>query len=628
MEIAEKEKISLGGAGLKLEDLKFDNLALRALPLDEVKENYPRTVPNACFSIVDPTPIEDPELVCASDTALAIVGIAPEEMKRKDFAEIFSGGKVLKGARPAAHCYCGHQFGYFSGQLGDGATMYLGEIVNKDGKRWEIQYKGAGKTPYSRTADGRKVLRSSIREFLACEAMAGLGIPTTRSPTCVTSRKTKVVRDIFYDGNPIREQCTVITRLCPTFLRFGSFEIVKPEDEVTKRAGPSANNAKLSEKLLQHTIKTYYPDLWKEHSDEKNMKPCYLQFYKEICQRTASLVAMWQCVGWCHGVLNTDNMSIIGVTIDYGPYGFMERTDPDYICNHSDNEGRYSYKNQPEMCKWNLGKLAEALGLCVDVGDTKKVLEDVYDKTYQAAYYGTMKKKLGLSGEIADEDKKLVDGLLGVMAETGADFTSTFRSLSKCVRMLATTGPLGKGDKDEYLDELLAKNLASHKEILEALKPSMPMQQLHMLVMMARQQPSLVQRFPQLITDLKKLQKFQDFQKMPEEARVANASKQWTEWLSIYRTRLLKQAGADAKTNLPKAADAMDRCNPKYILRNYVLQEAIALAEENDYRGVQALLKLVRNPYLEDPKDTGLTKEQLEKYAGKPPLEAAKIAVT
>jgi serine/tyrosine/threonine adenylyltransferase len=350
---------SLPPTPVTLETLPFDNRALRELPVDPVEENYVREVRGACFSRVRPTPVSNPSLVVHSPSALALLGLtAPEaEARRPDFPALFAGNNPLPGAEPAAHCYCGHQFGSFAGQLGDGATMYLGEIRSPPASwppsplpsawpvppaaagRVELQFKGAGKTPYSRSADGRKVLRSSIREFLCSEANAALGIPTTRAATVVTS-DTRVVRDIFYVGNPIAERATVITRIAPTFLRFGSFEIFKGADGSTGRAGPSAGRADLLRLLVDFTGRNYYPELWTDaavsppSSSPANpptgpVSPAEaaraLSLFREVSLRTARLFAAWQCFGFCHGVLNTDNMSVVGVTIDYGPFGWMER---------------------------------------------------------------------------------------------------------------------------------------------------------------------------------------------------------------------------------------------------------------------------------------------------------------
>jgi uncharacterized protein YdiU (UPF0061 family) len=263
---------------------------------------------------------------------MEILDLDEDQLKRPDIALYFSGNQLPPGAETAAHCYCGHQFGRFAGQLGDGAAMYLGEVVNKSGQRWEIQLKGSGKTPYSRTADGRKVLRSSVREFLCSEAMHHLGVPTTRAGTCVTS-DTWIQRDVFYTGNVIDERATVVLRIAPTFIRFGSFEIFKPADLITGREGPSVGRKDVLLTLLDYVISSFFPDIYSayEHDSENQ----YLEFFKEAVRLTARLVALWQCVGFTHGVLNTDNMSIMGLTIDYGPFGFMDRFHFDYIPNGS-----------------------------------------------------------------------------------------------------------------------------------------------------------------------------------------------------------------------------------------------------------------------------------------------------
>lgn len=615
-----------------LETLVFDNQCLARLPLDKIRDNYPRSpVPGACFSIVDPTPIEQPELVAASLDALSLIGIGDDQVARSDFASYFCGSKVLKGARPAAHCYCGHQFGYFSGQLGDGATMYVGEIVNDRKERWELQFKGAGKTPYSRTADGRKVLRSSIREFLCSEAMHGLGIPTTRAPTLVTSRKTTVLRDIFYNGNARHEQCAVITRLAPSFIRFGSFEIVKPRDSTTGRAGPSAGDAGILTQLLNFTVSSYFPEIWNKHREAKDKSACYLAFYEEVVRRTAKLVAQWQCVGWCHGVLNTDNMSIVGVTIDYGPFGFMERTDPEYICNGSDNDGRYTYKNQPDMCRWNCGKLAEALALCLPVETSKKALDATWTPAYRREYYGRMRAKLGLETN-AKEDEKLIDELIGIMGTTGADFTTTFRRLAFVAAEQADPPDLKV--RDPLLDETV-RALPSLDNIRKTLKPSMPPQQIQFVLMMLRQQPermqqATLQRMPKLASDIKKLNKLAEMRGQTQEARDTDNSRYWSDWLAKYRARLAAEdAGAeDKKSAAMKRAARMNSVNPKFVLRNYMLQEAIQQAEKGDYALVRALLRLTRDPYAQDPKIVGITPEKMREYAGLPPEWAAKLCVT
>ena len=293
-----------------METLKFDNRALQQLPLDSDEQNYVRTVSGACFSRVRPTPVDNPILVSHSKEALSLLDIDPNKESIEKLVKYFSGNNVLPGSEPAAHCYCGHQFGYFSGQLGDGATMYLGEVINGRGERWELQLKGAGKTPYSRTADGRKVLRSSIREFLCSEAMHYLGVPTTRAGTCITS-DSRVVRDIFYNGNPIEERCTVISRIAPTFIRFGSFEIFKRRDSHTGRQGPSLGHDDIKQQLVEYCISTFFPKIQEK---EMSLLEKTREFFREVVRSTAVLVSHWQSVGFCHGVLNTDNMSIMGLS--------------------------------------------------------------------------------------------------------------------------------------------------------------------------------------------------------------------------------------------------------------------------------------------------------------------------
>jgi uncharacterized protein YdiU (UPF0061 family) len=314
MSIVDHERAGAGER--RLEDLQFDNQSLRELPVDPIRENYVRSVENACFSMVDPTPVTSPVLVAVSLPALQLIDIPASETVRPDFAEYFSGNIKIPGSTTAAHCYCGHQFGSFAGQvwqhviprrheivlasyynvqLGDGATMYIGEIINSSGERIEIQFKGAGKTPYSRTADGRKVLRSSIREFLCSELMHSLGIPTTRAGTLVTS-DTLVERDMFYTGDVIKERASVITRLASTFIRFGSFEIFKSMDTHTGRVGPSVGNVALLQQMLDFVCKRHYPSI--QASFPTSAAPRNLAMYEEIVRRSARLAACWQAYGW------------------------------------------------------------------------------------------------------------------------------------------------------------------------------------------------------------------------------------------------------------------------------------------------------------------------------------------
>ena len=298
--------------GRTLETLRFDNRSLRVLPVnaDRSSLNEPQEVSGACFSHAVPTPIANPTLVAASDDVIRTLGIAPTELSRADFAAHFCGNELLRGSEPAAHCYCGHQFGQFAGQLGDGATMYLGELLNPAGERWEIQLKGGGRTHYSRSADGRKVLRSSLREFLCSEANAALGLPTTRAATLVTS-DTRVERDVHYTGEPIMERASVVMRVARSFIRFGSFQICLPEDSVTGRAGPSHGmpESKVLGPLIDHVADLLGVPQQQQQQQQQQRR---LLAFGEVVRRTAALVAGWQCVGFCHGVLNTDNLSVLG----------------------------------------------------------------------------------------------------------------------------------------------------------------------------------------------------------------------------------------------------------------------------------------------------------------------------
>ncbi|XP_067140462.1 protein adenylyltransferase SelO-1, mitochondrial-like [Centruroides vittatus] len=579
-----------------LDRLRFDNLAIRELPIDPVEENYVRNVRNACFSRVEPTPVENPVTVAYSIGAFQLLDLPESELRRDDFSQYFSGNKLLKGSEPAAHCYCGHQFGYFSGQLGDGAAMYLGEVINSKGERWEIQLKGAGKTPYSRQADGRKVLRSSIREFLCSEAMHYLGIPTTRAGSCVTS-DTKVIRDIFYDGHPVLERCTIVSRIAPTFLRFGSFEIFKTIDEFTGRVGPSVGRTDILVKMLEYTIKTFFPEI---HHNFDSPVEKYQAFFKEVVLKTARLVAEWQCVGFCHGVLNTDNMSIIGLTIDYGPYGFLDRFNPDHICNASDDGGRYTFIKQPEICLWNLHKLAEAIQNAVPLADTLPLLE-LYQPEFEKCYLGKMRKKFGLM-KIEKEDKELIDSFHKAMAETGADFTNSFRNLSK------VTLP-GLPDYEANLSnlkEMLLEQCCSLEELIEMNQSGMDSRQFQMFLLLMQMNPELLEQLgkgPVAIERvMQKMEYAEKLKKLKPEEKVTNDDEIWSGWVEKYNKRLHQEIKdiKDVKEleQLQKERmEIMNSSNPRFILRNYIAENAIRQAKNGDFEEVNRVLKFLENPF-------------------------------
>eukprot|EP00794_Sanderia_malayensis_P003498 gene3499-3998_t len=521
------------------ESLNFDNLAITSLPYDDRTDpRVRRRVQRACFASAQLCPVENPETVIISQSALSLLDIDETEVDYEDqlFAEYFAGNKQFPGSQPSAHCYCGHQFGYFSGQLGDGAAMYLGEVVNRNGERWELQLKGSGPTAFSRQADGRKVLRSSLREFLCSEAMYFLGIPTTRSASCVTS-DTRVVRDMFYDGNPMMERATIISRIAPTFLRFGSFEIFKPKDPMTAESGPSFGHADILHQMLSYTIQTIFPEIHNKYSDNQLEK--YSEFFKEVVLRTAKLVADWQCVGFCHGVLNTDNMSIAGLTIDYGPFGFMDYFNPDHICNSSDDRGRYTYQNQPSICKWNLLKLAEALQDALPLDQSHEIVK-LYDAEFHKCFQKKMRKKLGLLKHELDEDIDLFTDLFETMRETRADFTNTFRYMSKI--------PVTKecDESDAKVLEYLQRQCQPLGELKKSMKPNSTSQQIQLMLKLVQSSPEILAQLGdgavrQLEMELEKLEKFKTIEKLTEQEKAENDRKLWRNWIEKYRKRLLEE---------------------------------------------------------------------------------------
>ncbi|XP_065666864.1 protein adenylyltransferase SelO, mitochondrial isoform X2 [Hydra vulgaris] len=601
-----------------LKSLNFDNLALRTLPIDKETSNQTRTVVGACFSLIKPTPVENPVVVAYSPEALALLGIKEKDLEADDFKDYFSGNQLLNGSQSAAHCYCGHQFGYFSGQLGDGAAMYLGEIVNDAGQRWELQLKGAGLTPYSRNADGRKVLRSSIREFLCSEAMFYLGVPTTRAGSCITS-DTRVVRDIFYDGNPIMERCTIVSRIAPSFIRFGSFEIFKPLDRETGRIGPSVGKDDILHTLLEYVVSTFYSEIWQRHSGNK--ENAYLDFFKEIVRRTAFMVAKWQCVGFCHGVLNTDNMSIIGVTIDYGPFGFMDYFNSDFICNASDTNGRYSYKKQPEICKWNLLKLAEAIKNAVPLDKTKEIINEIYDSEFKESYYKGMREKLGLK-TINVNDEKLIQNLLYTMQQSASDFTNTFLILSG-VSLL-------KQNDSEIVKEIVAQ--CQDAESFKANHiTTANISHVKMIIDMAHRNPNILSRVGLEMSELQAIvQQYEEqdvIKNLTHEEKIINDRNLWKDWLKSYRERIMSES--EGSVSLEEYEEnrkqLMLSVNPRFILRNHLAQEAIEDAERGDYTKVRELLQLLRKPYLKDLYESQIA---MTKYDNAAPASACRLRVT
>ncbi|XP_058529221.1 protein adenylyltransferase SelO, mitochondrial [Ochotona princeps] len=609
-----------------LAGLRFDNRALRELPVEtpppgpEGAAPTPRAVPGACFVRVRPAPLLRPRVVALSEPALALLGLgAPPAEAEAEAAHFLSGNALLPGSEPAAHCYCGHQFGQFAGQLGDGAAMYLGEVCTEAGERWELQLKGAGPTPFSRQADGRKVLRSSIREFLCSEAMFHLGIPTTRAGSCITSEST-VERDMFYDGNPKHEACAVILRMAPTFMRFGSFEIFKCADELTGRAGPSVGRNDLRVQMLNYVIGSFYPEVQAAHTDPVHRNAA---FFREVTRRTAWLVAEWQCVGFCHGVLNTDNMSVVGLTIDYGPFGFLDRYDPQHVCNASDTAGYYAYSRQPEVCKWNLQKLAEALEPELPRELGQAVLAEEFDTEFQKHYLYKMRRKLGLVVTEREEDTSLVTTLLETMHLTGADFTNTFRELSSCpVEPESPCLPA-------FLAKLTAQ-CASLEELKLACQPRMDPRQLSVMLTLAQSNPQLVALLGGQASVTRELERMEQRARLeqlsPADLQASN-SRHWADWVRVYRARLQQDAegASDSAAWQAERLRTMQSSNPRYVLRNYMAQNAIEAAEKGDFSEVRRLLKLLEAPYGEGEAESA---DKEHRDSAKPPLWAAELCVS
>jgi uncharacterized protein YdiU (UPF0061 family) len=377
------------GAAIRADDLPFVN-------------SFPQ-LPPELYTRLQPTPLPAPYFVAASDRAAALVGLDVATLQQPDMVAAFSGNAVPGQAAPLSAVYSGHQFGVWAGQLGDGRAILLGALAGPDGTM-ELQLKGAGLTPYSRMGDGRAVLRSSIREFLCSEAMAALGVPTTRA-LVITGSQQGVARETI-------ETASVVTRMAPSFVRFGSFEHWYHRDKPEQL-----------KVLADYVLANFYPELRAEDNP-------YKALLAEVTRRTARMIAHWQAVGFMHGVMNTDNMSILGLTLDYGPFGFMEAFDPGHICNHTDQQGRYSYANQPQVGHWNCYALGQAmLPLIGEVDDVEEAL-DVYRPAFSATLERLLRAKLGLA-TAAPGDQDLFDGMFAAMQRSHVDFTQFFRTLGE-----------------------------------------------------------------------------------------------------------------------------------------------------------------------------------------------------
>jgi serine/tyrosine/threonine adenylyltransferase len=481
----------------------------------------------AFFTRLPAAPLPAPYGVGFSADTAALLGLPASLAAEPGFAELFAGNTTRNWpaeALPYASVYSGHQFGVWAGQLGDGRALSLGELEHA-GSRFELQLKGGGRTPYSRMGDGRAVLRSSIREFLCSEAMHHLGIPTTRA-LCVIGSDQPVRREEL-------ETAAVVTRVSPSFVRFGHFEHFYSNDKVDALR-----------KLADHVIERFYPAC--SEADDP-----YLALLDEAVRSTADLVAQWQAVGFCHGVMNTDNMSILGLTIDYGPFGFLDGFDANHICNHSDSGGRYAYRMQPQVAHWNLFCLAQGLLPLIGahhpegvrgeraVEDAQRVLEG-FKARFAPALERRMRDKLGLETERPGDDA-LANQLLEIMNANRADFTLTFRHLAQV-------------KKHDASGDTAVRDLFLDRAAFDA-------------------------------------------------------------WANGYRARLSEEARDDAAR-----AIAMNRVNPKFILRNHLAETAIRHAKEKDFTEVERLAAVLRRPFDEQPEHAA--------YAALPPDWATSLEVS
>jgi uncharacterized protein YdiU (UPF0061 family) len=456
---------------------------------------------------------------------LQALGIDKSEAASQAFAEIFAGNRLLPGMDSFAANYGGHQFGHWAGQLGDGRAITLGEAVNAAGERWELQLKGAGLTPYSRTADGRAVLRSSIREFLCSEAMHHLGVPTTRALSLVATGE-EVVRDMFYDGHPQAEPGAIVCRVAPSFLRFGNFELPTSRGDV-----------ELLRLLADFCIWRDFPQLLGDDAGaplaslrERGVfgETLYADWFATVCERTAVTVAHWMRVGFVHGVLNTDNMSILGLTIDYGPYGWIDDYDPDWTPNTTDAQGRrYRFGWQPRVAHWNLLRLAHALSPLFASAEPLQAGLDRFAEAYTREERDNTARKLGLA-ECRDADVEMIRSLHELIQAAEVDMTLWFRALAAVDADAPSLDPL----RDAFYDA----------------------------------------------------------------EKMARTEGDFIAWLQLYGARL-RDDPLDAATRRAR----MNAANPKYVLRNYLAQQAIDRAHAGDDAGVTELLDVMRRPYDEQP---------------------------
>ena len=525
-----------------LQAVQFDDLFVRSLPADPDTRCVPRQVRNIVHTPNPPTPVRAPTLLGWSAELAAELGLARPAGDDDPAVAILAGNALAPGMKPYSSRYGGHQFGNWAGQLGDGRAITLGEMTDARGQRQELQLKGAGLTPYSRSADGRAVLRSSLREFLCSEAMHHLGIPTTRALSLVGTGED-VIRDMFYDGNAAPEPGAVVCRVAPSFLRFGHLEILAAQQEPA-----------LLQQLCEYVRAHHYPQC----ADT-------LAWFTELCRRTAEMVVHWMRVGFVHGVMNTDNMSLLGLTIDYGPYGWLEGVDMNWTPNTTDAAGRrYCYGRQPQIAYWNLSRLAGALNAVVDDEDALRTALQAYADAFNAGYTAMLADKLGVAHD--DRMEETVDALGAalwpLLAREECDFTLFFRRLARVDPELAARTDATSGDDAALLEPL-------HDAFYSGSGP---------------------------------------------DAGTAAALRAWLrDWGNAVN------AGGEADA---ARIDRMQRTNPKYVPRNWLAQRAIDDATAGDTAMLERLLQVMRQPYDEQPKHEELAGRRPEWARHKPGCSA------
>lgn len=491
---------------------KFNNLFTKKFPGDTSLSTKPRQTPGNLYSLTNPTPVNKPTLIGWSADLAKQLNIATAD---EQDTLLLGGNLVNPSMQPYAACYAGHQFGNWAGQLGDGRAITLGEMEVSEQESWELQLKGAGPTAYSRRADGRAVLRSSVREFLMSEAMHHLGIPTTRALSLV-STGDKVVRDMFYNGNPQYEPGAIVARMAPSFLRFGNFEMLAARQEMDQLKA-----------LTDWTIEKFFPNI---QGDDR-----ILQWLAEVVERTATMIVEWMRVGFVHGVMNTDNMSILGLTIDYGPFSFLDNYDADFTPNTTDLPGkRYAFGKQAAVGYWNLGCLANAIAPLIEEKEKLVAVIESYEEIYWSKYSRMMANKLGFM-DILPEDHEILTALETMMTAIQPDMTIFYQLLISLPDTILFT-------KDEE---------ASKKVIL----------------------PHFHSCFYQLEMTSNEQDLFYDF-------------------IVLYLNRLKLNSCSNEER-----MDLMKKTNPRFILRNYLLHMAITALEKGDDKLFLQLQQAMVNPY-------------------------------